>query len=181
METATFAGGCFWCVEAVFKRLKGVETVVSGYAGEGKAPTYEQVGSGNSDFTEAIQCTFDPEVISFKTLLEVFWAVHDPTTLNRQGADVGTQYRSAIFYHNEAQRTEAQESMKIENASGNHTSPIVTSIEPLVSFYPAEAYHQDYYDQNRQNGYCRFVIDPKVQKLYKKFEPELKAEYQGKE
>jgi peptide-methionine (S)-S-oxide reductase len=174
---ATLAGGCFWCVEAVFKRLKGVDSVMSGYAGTGtQVPQYEEVASGRTDFTESIQIDFDPSVISFEKLLEVFWAVHDPTTLNRQGADIGPQYRSAIFYTNEEQKKIAQESIKQLEESGKYKDKIVTAIEPLANFYPAEEYHRDYYDQNRSQGYCRVVIDPKIQKLYKEFKSELKQE-----
>ncbi len=161
LKKATLAGGCFWCTEAVFKRLRGVESVVPGYTGGTTPnPTYEQVCNGNSGHAEAIEITFDPAVISYDQLLEVFWKLHDPTTLNRQGADIGTQYRSAIFYHSQEQK-EAAEKSKPDNA--------VTKIEPAGQFYPAESYHRDYYDANSSQGYCRIVIDPKIQKLYRDF------------
>ena len=167
---ATFGGGCFWCVEAVFLELKGVEKVVSGYAG-GKIPnpTYEQICSGTTGHAEVIQITFDPAVISYDQLLTVFWHVHDPTTLNRQGADVGTQYRSTIMVHNEEQRSIAEASKAETDASGLWNDPIVTEIVPLDVFYPAESYHQDYYNRNPRQGYCSFVIAPKMQKFRKEF------------
>ena len=177
LERATFAGGCFWCGETLFKRLNGVAQVVSGYAGASdKAPSYEQVCSGNSGFAEAVQIEFDPKVISFDKLLEVFWAVHDPTTLNRQGGDIGSQYRSAIFYSSPAQKTAAEQSISKLTDAGKFKDPIVTAVEPLVNFFPAEEYHRDFYDRNRTNGYCRLVIDPKIQKLYKNFGTDLKPE-----
>ena len=167
---ATFGGGCFWCVEAVFLELKGVEKVVSGYAG-GKIPnpTYEQICSGTTGHAEVIQIAFDPAVISYDQLLTVFWHVHDPTTLNRQGADVGTQYRSTIMVHNEEQRSIAEASKAETDASGLWNDPIVTEIVPLDVFYPAETYHQDYYNRNPRQGYCSFVIAPKMQKFRKEF------------
>ena len=167
---ATFGGGCFWCVEAVFLELKGVEKVVSGYAG-GKIPnpTYEQICSGTTGHAEVIQIAFDPAVISYDQLLTVFWHVHDPTTLNRQGADVGTQYRSTIMVHNEEQRSIAVASKAETDASGLWNDPIVTEILPLDVFYPAESYHQDYYNRNPRQGYCSFVIAPKMQKFRKEF------------
>ncbi|MCB9069709.1 MAG: peptide-methionine (S)-S-oxide reductase MsrA [Calditrichae bacterium] len=167
---ATFGGGCFWCVEAVFLELKGVEKVVSGYAG-GKIPnpTYEQICSGTTGHAEVIQIAFDPAVISYDQLLTVFWHVHDPTTLNRQGADVGTQYRSTIMVHNEEQRSIAEVSKAETDASGLWNDPIVTEIVPLDVFYPAESYHQDYYNRNPRQGYCSFVIAPKMQKFRKEF------------
>ena len=167
---ATFGGGCFWCVEAVFLELKGVEKVLSGYAG-GKIPnpTYEQICSGTTGHAEVIQITFDPAVISYDQLLTVFWHVHDPTTLNRQGADVGTQYRSTIMVHNEEQRSIAEVSKAETDASGLWNDPIVTEIVLLDVFYPAESYHQDYYNRNPRQGYCSFVIAPKMQKFRKEF------------
>ncbi|MCB0265513.1 MAG: peptide-methionine (S)-S-oxide reductase MsrA [Calditrichaeota bacterium] len=167
---ATFGGGCFWCVEAVFLELKGVEKVVSGYAG-GKIPnpTYEQICSGTTGHAEVIQIAFDPAVISYDQLLTVFWHVHDPTTLNRQGADVGTQYRSTIMVHNEEQRSIAEVSKAETDASGLWNDPIVTEIVLLDVFYPAESYHQDYYNRNPRQGYCSFVIAPKMQKFRKEF------------
>lgn len=172
-ETATLAAGCFWCVETLFKRLKGVERVVSGYAGgEVANPTYEEVCSGATGHAEAVQITFDPEVISFEELLQVFWRSHDPTTRDRQGADVGSQYRSAIFCHDERQRQLAERSRA--GAETLRTEPIVTEIVPFKNFYPAEGYHQDYYRLNRNQPYCRLVIDPKIQKLQKDFAGRLK-------
>ena len=164
-EVATFGGGCFWCVEAVIQRLKGVEKVVSGYAG-GNAPgkpTYREVCSGLTGHAEVIQVTFDPTIIDYVALLTVFMTTHDPTTLNRQGADRGTQYRSVIFYHNETQKSQAEEVIKV--VQEYHDNPIVTEIEELPVFYDAEEYHQDYYNNNREQGYCLAVIDPKVRKL----------------
>lgn len=179
-ETTTLAGGCFWCIEAVFKRLKGVESVTSGYAGDGKPnPTYEEVSTGTTGYTEALQIHFDPETISFQRILDVFWAVHDPTTLNQQGNDIGPQYRSVIFYHNEEQKKIAEGSKKHLAESAKYQGEIVTAIEPLRHFYEAEANHRDFYDQNRGYGYCRLVIDPKITKLYKDFKGELKEEYLG--
>ncbi|MHB8870965.1 MAG: peptide-methionine (S)-S-oxide reductase MsrA [Candidatus Doudnabacteria bacterium] len=177
-EVITLAGGCFWCIEAVFKRLRGVESVLSGYAGDGKPnPTYEEVSTGKTGYTEALQIHFDPSVISLEKLFDVFWAVHDPTTLNRQGNDVGPQYRSVIFYSNTEQKEIALKSMEQLKQSGRSNDPIVTAIEPLKQFYDAEQYHRDFYDKNRENGYCRLVIDPKITKLYKDFKEELKDEY----
>ena len=172
---ATFGAGCFWCVEAVFQQLRGVERVVSGYAG-GKVekPTYRQVCTGTTGHAEAVQVTFDPEVISFEDLLEVFWRTHDPTTLNRQGADTGTQYRSVIFYHDDAQRATAEESKHAAQAAGIWADPIVTEIVPFTNFYEAEDYHQNYYRANPDQMYCRLVIDPKIRKFYKDFQAKLK-------
>lgn len=168
-ERATFGGGCFWCLEAVFERLEGVVAVTSGYAGGQKDdPTYKEVCSGKTGHAEVIQIEFEPGKISFNQLLEVFWAAHDPTTLNRQGADVGTQYRSVIYYQNEAQRAAAEKS-KAE-AQKQFTDPIVSEIQPLTRFYPAEGYHQDYYRNNESQPYCQAVIRPKLEKLKKKLE-----------
>jgi len=170
LETATFGSGCFWCTEAVFERLKGVESVVSGYSGGFlKDPTYEQVCSGTTGHAEVIQVTFDPAVISYPQLLKVFWNTHDPTTPNRQGHDVGTQYRSAIFYHNDEQRKEAEHYKEKLDASGAFSAPIVTEIVPFQAFYPAEKYHQDYYADNPSQQYCSYVIRPKVEKFEKAF------------
>ncbi len=169
MEVATFAGGCFWCFEAVFKRIKGVESAVSGYAG-GKTnnPNYEEVSSGNTGHAEAVQITYDPNIISYQKLVEVFFALHDPTTENRQGNDVGEQYRSVIFYHSETQKEIAEKEMRI--FEDKYEDPIVTEITPFKEFFRAEDYHQDYYEQNRNsNPYCRLIIDPKITKLYKDF------------
>jgi peptide-methionine (S)-S-oxide reductase len=164
---ATLGGGCFWCTEAVLERLPGVKQVVSGYAGgHVKNPTYEQVCTGTTGHAEVIQVEFDPTIISYDRILEVFFEAHDPTTVNRQGADEGTQYRSVIFYHNEAQRA-AAERAKIA-AQALWPDPIVTEIKPLDVFYPAEAYHQDYFRRNPNQGYCTFVIKPKMKKLEQK-------------
>ena len=174
-ELATLANGCFWCTEAVFRRLRGVISAIPGYSGGNiPNPTYEQVSSGASGHAESIQVQFDPSVISYEKLLEVFWATHDPTTLNRQGADVGTQYRSAIFYHNEHQKEIAEKSKQDLAASGKYSDPIVTEITSYVNFYPASAEHKDFYERNRSSSYCRLVIDPKIEKLYKGFKPDLK-------
>jgi peptide-methionine (S)-S-oxide reductase len=175
LEKATFGSGCFWCTEAIFENLKGVSSVVSGYAG-GKVdnPTYEEVCSGTTGHAEVTQITYDPNIISFDELLEVFWKTHDPTTLNRQGNDVGTQYRSAIFYHNEEQKELAEE-YKIElDKSGAWDNPIVTEITAYTNYYPAEKYHQDYYENNPNQGYCAFVIAPKLEKFKKVFKDKLK-------
>jgi len=161
---ATFGAGCFWCVEAVFERLPGVQSVMAGYAGGTKPnPTYEEVCTGRTGHAEVAQITFDPSKISYERLLEVFWEAHDPTTLNRQGADAGTQYRSAIFYHNEKQKLAAEKSKR--DAQKMFDDPIVTEIQPLTNFYPAENYHQDYFRNNPNAPYCVFVIKPKLKKL----------------
>jgi peptide-methionine (S)-S-oxide reductase len=174
METATFGNGCFWCTEAVFQRLKGVKSVQSGYAGgHVDHPTYEQVCLGDTGHAEAIQITYDPSEITFDELLEVFWKTHDPTTLNRQGNDVGTQYRSAIFYHNDQQRKLAEEYKKKLDAEGIWKDPIVTEITPFTNFFPAENYHRDYYNKNGYQPYCVFVIKPKLEKLEKLFRKKL--------
>ena len=174
-ETATFGGGCFWCTEAIFKSLKGVESVESGYSGgKTKNPTYQEVCTGETGHAEVIQIKFDPKVISFRELLEVFWETHDPTTLNRQGADVGTQYRSAVFYHSPEQK-EAAEKYKAElNKELVFKVPIVTEITAFDKFYKAENYHQDYFANNRAQGYCQFVIVPKIDKFRKIFKDKLK-------
>ena len=170
-ELATFGGGCFWCLEAVFELLPGVESVTSGYAGGHTAkPTYKEVCSGESGHAEVVQIAYDPTIISYEKLLETFWEVHDPTTLNRQGNDIGTQYRSVIFHHSPAQKLAAEKS-KTEEQS-NWSNPIVTEIVPLTQFHPGEDGHQDYYRNNPNQGYCRIVIRPKVEKIEKK----LKAE-----
>lgn len=176
-QTATLAGGCFWCLEAVFKRLNGVISVTSGYTGgHVPSPTYDQVCSGQTGHAEAVQILFDPSIISYEKLLSVFWQIHDPTTLDRQGNDVGTQYRSAIYYHSDEQKEVAERSIEALEASGQYDDPIVTQLEPAGEFYKAETYHQDYYDSNRSNPYCRIVIDPKVRKLFKDFKADLKPE-----
>ena len=175
LETATFGAGCFWCVEAVFQQLKGVKSVTSGYSGgHVKNPAYREVTSGNTGHAEAVQIKFDPEQISFRQLLEVFWKTHDPTTLNRQGPDIGPQYRSAIFYHNEEQKRIAEESKNEMDRSGYYNNSIVTEIEPFTNFYVAEDYHQDYYDSNPNQPYCRMWIDPKMKKLQEQFGQYLK-------
>jgi len=170
LEIVTFGSGCFWCTEAVFQNLRGVKSAVSGYSG-GKVvnPTYEQVCSGNTGHAEVIQVTYDPAVIPFEDLLRVFWRTHDPTTLNRQGHDVGTQYRSAIFYHNDEQRKIAEQYKKQLDESKTFSAPIVTEITPFEKFYSAENYHQKYYDLNPNQGYCQAVIRPKVEKFKKEF------------
>jgi len=175
LQTATLAGGCFWCLEAVFVELKGVEKVESGYAGgDLPAPTYEQVCAGDTGHAEVVQVTFDPAVISYRELLEVFFTIHDPTTLNRQGADVGTQYRSAIFYHSAAQKATAEEVIAALEAEHVWDGKIVTQVVGYEMFYPAEEYHHDYYRRNPNQGYCRIVIAPKVSKLRKVYFEKLK-------
>jgi len=169
-ETATLGGGCFWCLEAVYQQLKGVQQVVSGYAGgEIVLPTYEQICSGTTGHAEVVQIIFDPEVISFEDILEIFWHIHDPTTLNRQGNDVGTQYRSVIFYHDKQQESIARKSKENTEKAGLWNSPIVTEIVPFVNFYPAESHHQDYYRNHPEQLYCTVMISPKLKKLHKKF------------
>ena len=169
-QKATLAGGCFWCLEAVYDLVNGVVSVESGYSGGRRPnPTYEQVCSGATGHAEVVQITFDPEVVSFRDLLDIFFAIHDPTTLNRQGADAGTQYRSAIFYHDEEQRRIAEEVIREREASGTWRDPIVTEVTPIAAFYPAEAYHQEYFARHGSQPYCRAVIAPKVAKLMKGF------------
>lgn len=169
-ELATLAAGCFWCVEAVFSRLRGVSQVVSGYAGGSVPnPSYDEVCSGETGHAEAVQITFDPEVIGFAVLLDVFWRCHDPTSRNRQGADVGTQYRSAIFCHDDEQLETARRSKQAAEAAGLWPQPIVTEIVPFSNFYPAEPYHQDYYRMNRLQPYCQLIIDPKIGRLQRDF------------
>jgi peptide-methionine (S)-S-oxide reductase len=175
-ERATLAGGCFWCLEAVFEQLKGVESVVSGYAGGSTPdPNYKQVCSGTTNHAEVVQVSFDPAVISYRDLLEVFFATHDPTTLNRQGADVGTQYRSAIFYDSPEQKRIAEETIAALNAEDLWPRPIVTQIAPLEKFYPAEDYHQGYFRGNPGQPYCAAVVEPKVLKFRKKFADRLRS------
>jgi peptide-methionine (S)-S-oxide reductase len=165
-EVATLAGGCFWCLDAAFRLLKGVTKVESGYAGGIRPnPTYEQVCTGATGHAEVAQVTFDPSVITYRDLLDVFFTIHDPTQLNRQGADVGTQYRSAIFPHTEEQRAEAERAIKELEATRAWDAPIVTTIEPMKAFYPAETYHQGYYARNPRQSYCQAVIAPKIAKL----------------
>ena len=175
MELATFGSGCFWCTEAIFQNLKGVQKVESGYSG-GKVdnPTYKQVCSGTTGHAEVVQVTYDPDKVSFEELLEVFWKTHDPTTLNRQGADVGTQYRSVIFYHNDQQKELAEKYKKKLDEAGIYNDPIVTEISPYSSFYVAEDYHQNYYNLNSSQPYCSVVITPKLEKFKKVFSDKLK-------
>lgn len=175
-ETATFANGCFWCTEAIFEELDGVISATSGYTGgQTENPTYKQVCTGETGHAEALQIVYDPAKISFDELLEVFWKTHDPTTLNRQGADAGTQYRSGIFYHNEAQKQEAEKYKAALDKSGAFDKPIVTEITPFTKFYPAEDYHQQYFENNENtNPYCRIVIRPKLEKFRKVFKEKLK-------
>jgi len=174
-ETATFGAGCFWCVEAVFQQLKGVKSVVSGYTGGAIAdPTYEQICTGRTGHAEVIKITFDPKVISYEDLLQVFWKTHDPTTLNQQGNDTGTQYRSAVFYHTPEQKKLADEYRKKIDDAKIYDNPIVTEITAADKFYAAEKYHQDYYNSNPNQGYCRAVIPPKIEKLKKLFADKLK-------
>jgi peptide-methionine (S)-S-oxide reductase len=175
-DTATFANGCFWCTEALFEQLKGVETVTSGYTdGHTVNPTYKEVCTGATGHAECLQIVYVPTVISFDELLEVFWKTHDPTTLNRQGNDIGTQYRSGIYYHTEDQKLKAEHYKTALDKSGAYDAPIVTEIKPFTVFYPAEAYHQQYFDNNEDaNPYCRLVIRPKVDKFKKVFKEKLK-------
>lgn len=173
-KIATFGSGCFWCSEAVFQRLKGVMKVESGYSGGRREnPSYEQVCTGATGHAEVVQVTYDPEIISFEELLEVFWKTHDPTTLNRQGADVGTQYRSVIFYYDDEQKNLAEEYKRKLDEAGIYENPIVTEISPLINFYKAEEYHQDYYNNNSSQPYCSFVITPKLEKFKKVFKEKL--------
>ncbi len=174
-ETITFGSGCFWCTEAIFQQVKGVEKVVSGYSGGHVVnPTYEQVCEKNTGHAEVCQLTFDPSQVSVDELLEIFWQTHDPTTLNQQGNDVGPQYRSVVFYHNEMQKQRAEYFLKELSKSGAYEKPIVTTIEPYKNFYKAENYHQNYYNQNGSQPYCYFVIRPKVEKFEKAFKDKMK-------
>jgi peptide-methionine (S)-S-oxide reductase len=175
MDTATFGQGCFWCAEAIFERVEGVKSVVSGYAGGNVVnPSYEQVCTGTTGHAEVVQIVYDPDVVSFDELLKIFWKTHDPTTLNRQGADAGTQYRSIILYHNEQQKEKAEYYKNELDKSGAWDKPIVTQIVPFTKFYRAEDYHQDYFENNPYQGYCSFVIAPKVEKFEKAFKDKLK-------
>jgi peptide-methionine (S)-S-oxide reductase len=174
-EIATLGAGCFWCVEAIFSKLDGVIKVESGYSGGSvKNPTYKQVCEGNTGHAEVVQITFNPSKISFAQILEVYFKTHDPTMLNRQGADIGTQYRSVIFYHSESQRITAENVRKKLSDAGIWADPIVTSIEPFVVFFKAEDYHQDYYSNNKNQPYCRMVITPKLEKFEKVFKELIK-------
>lgn len=175
LETATFGAGCFWCVEAVFQELEGVQKVISGYeGGQIPNPTYKQVCTGATGHAEVIQVKYDPSKISYEELLAAFWQSHDPTTLNRQGNDVGTQYRSVVFYHNEEQKKLAEKYKAELNKSGAWTNPIVTEIAPASTFYEAEDYHQNYYNLNEEQPYCAYVIRPKLDKFRKVFKEKLK-------
>ncbi len=177
-ETATFANGCFWCTEAVFKRLKGVKSVLPGYAGGTvKDPSYDQVCAGNTGHAESIQIKFDPKVIPFEKILDIFWHTHDPTTPNRQGNDIGTQYRSAIFFHNEKQKEIAEKSKKDLEDKGVYKNSIVTEITPIKNFYVAEDYHKDYYDNHQDAPYCNYVIDPKIHKLLQRYGSDVIEKY----
>lgn len=170
MQTAIFAGGCFWCTEAVFKMLRGVKSVEPGYAGGTVPnPSYDQVCSGTTGHAECIKIVFDPALIKFSDLLTVYFATHDPTTRNRQGADVGTQYRSAVFYTSDEQKSDAQKAIDDINTSNSAGAPVVTELEPLTTFYPAENYHHDYFARNPENRYCQLVINPKLDKVQQKF------------
>jgi peptide-methionine (S)-S-oxide reductase len=176
-ETATLAGGCFWCIETVFNQLRGVESAVSGYMGGHTAnPTYKDICNGDTGHAEVVQVTFDPHVISYRELLDVFFTLHDPTQLNRQGNDVGTQYRSAIFWHTPEQRSEAEAAIAELSASGRCGAPIVTEVTEAATFYPAEDYHQRYFEQNPYQPYCQFVVAPKVAKARAKYSARLKEE-----
>ena len=175
LELATFGGGCFWCVEAIFERVNGVHSAQSGYSGGHVAnPDYKQVTAGFSGHAEVVQISYDPEVVTYGELLEIFFKTHDPTTLNRQGADVGTQYRSIVLYHNEAQRILVEKARDVLDGEGIWDDPIVTTIEPFEIFYQAEGYHQEYFENNPNQGYCRVVINPKVEKFEKIFKEKLK-------
>ena len=176
-QVATLAGGCFWCLEAALERLRGVEQVVPGYSGGTMAdPSYEQVSSGRTGHAESVQITFDPAQISFEELLDVFFSIHDPTTPNRQGADVGTQYRSAIFYHSQQQRDTAERVMRELEAANRWHGPIVTELTPMTAFYPAEDYHRRYFERNAEQPYCRVVIEPKLVKLREQHADRLKGQ-----
>ncbi len=175
LSTATFGNGCFWCTEAIFQRLKGVEKVIPGYTGGTvKNPSYKEVCNGTTGHAEAIQIMYDPKVVSYRELLDVFFYTHDPTTLNRQGADVGTQYRSAIFYHNSSQKKDAEIIIAQLEAEGVYDHKIITEIMPFEVYYEAGNYHQNYYNNNKNQGYCRAVINPKLDKFVKKYSKKLK-------
>ncbi len=175
MDTATFGAGCFWCVEAIFQDLSGVEKVISGYSGGTiKNPAYREVTTGRTGHAEVVQIIYDPQKVTYRELLEIFWQTHDPTTLNRQGADVGTQYRSAIFYHNQEQKETAEYYKQELDRSGAFKAPVVTEITAFKDFYPAEDYHQNYYNLNKEAPYCTYVIEPKLDKFKKVFKDKLK-------
>lgn len=177
-EIATIANGCFWCSEAIFRRLQGVKSVLPGYTGgTAKNPSYDQVCTGITGYAESTQIQFDPKIISFEKILDIFWHTHNPTTLNRQGSDVGTQYRSAIFYHDEKQKEIAEKSRKEFEAEGAYKEPIVTEISPFKIFYVAEDYHKNYYEEHLDAPYCNFVIDPKIHKLLQQYGSDVKEEF----
>jgi peptide-methionine (S)-S-oxide reductase len=181
-ETATLGGGCFWCLEPVFEELDGVEKVEVGYSGGSVAnPTYEQVCSGTTSHAEVVRITFNPDIVPFRKILEVFFSVHDPTTLNRQGADAGTQYRSIILYHDESQKQEAEKIIAEINASKKWDGPVVTQVEPFEAFYKAEDYHQEYFRDNPNQGYCRIVISPKLKKFRRDYATLLKSQLDSSE
>jgi len=178
LQTATFAGGCFWCTEAIFKRLKGVMSVMAGFSGGSvENPDYYDVVNGGTGHAESIQIMFDPHIIPYEKLVEVFFATHNPTTVNQQMYDMGEEYRSAIFYHNDEQKQTAEKIKKDLDKSGKFKNPIVTEIVEFKAFYPADKHHQDFYDRNRAVPYCQIIIDPKVQKLLKEFGNDIKEEY----
>lgn len=173
MEKTLLGGGCFWCIEAVYNRVRGVQSAISGYAGGArKNPNYEQVCSGATGHAEVVEITYDPSVIAYEEILEIFWEIHNPTTLNSQGADRGTQYRSVIYYYDEVQKEKAQAS--IARAQHSWNDPIVTELSPAPEFYPAESYHQNYYNEHPTQGYCHVVIAPKIEKFMKKFSDKVK-------
>lgn len=174
-DTAIFAGGCFWCTEAIFQELDGVEKIISGYiGGHTTNPTYKEICTGQTGHAEAIQIVYNSEIVSYEKLLEIFFATHDPTTLNRQGNDIGTQYRSEVFYTNEHQKKITEEYILLMNKENTFGSPVVTKISPASEFFVAEEYHQNYYRQNQSQGYCTFVITPKIEKVKNKFQSNLK-------
>lgn len=180
-DTATLAGGCFWCTEAVFKRLKGIISVTPGYAGGiTENPIYEAVSSGNTGYAEAIQVEYDPSQISYEKILDIFWHTHNSTTINRQGSDVGTQYQSVIFYHNDEQKNVAESSKQAFAREGEYRDPIVTEIIPFTNFYSAEDYHKNYFDTHKNAAYCDIVISPKIHKLLEKYKNDVKDEYKKK-
>lgn len=180
MEIATLANGCFWCTEAIFQRLKGVTSVTSGYTGGARPnPSYEQVSTGATGHAEAIQIEFDPTIISYETLLDIFFHTHNPTSLNQQGNDIGTQYRSAIFYHDDTQKRIAQEKITELELAKTFKDPIVTEITESTEFYPAEDYHKKYYEKNKDKPYCTFVISPKISKLFDKYSENVKEEFRN--
>jgi peptide-methionine (S)-S-oxide reductase len=178
LETATVANGCFWCTEAIYKRVKGVESVMSGYAGGTvENPTYYEVASKTTGHAESLQLQFDPKIISYEKILDIFWATHDPTSLNQQGYDRGPEYRSVIFYHNDEQKRIAEESKEKLDKSGKYNDPIVTEIVPFTNFYKAEDENQNFYESGRRPDYCTIIIDPKIKKLLKDFKDDVKEEY----